>query len=189
MAINIKQPPQWLKIVLLVVPAVLIAILFFALVFFPKNTQVKQLNIEIQTLNGEIQRAEVKLKKLDELIVENKRLQKELERLKEQLPSEQEVSVLLKQVSDLALKAGLDILLWRPEARRSSASGLYVEIPVSVHAVGRYHDLGQFYSYISQIKRIVNVSGISISNPKLDGDYYIIDANFTASTFSYIEGQ
>lgn len=187
MAVNLdlKNIPTYLKIIIAVVPSLILVILFIVLIYLPKSKEVNRLNDSIVQLKAEIARSEAKVERLDELKAENERLKARLAELKEQLPEEKEVSNLLKQISELGLKSGLEILLWRPEARRPDPEGLYVEIPVRVAVVGGYHDLGVFFSYISGIKRIVNILDINMrSNTK--NNIQLISADFTASTFSAV---
>jgi len=191
-AINLstKNIPPYLKIVLAVVPSVILVILFIVLIYSPKNSKIKSLNESIAKLDNEIASSEVKVRKLNKLRAENVRLKEKLAELQEQLPEEKEVSSLLKQITDLGLKSGLEILLWRPEAREPDPAGVYVEIPVKVTVIGGYHNLGVFFSHISQIKRIVNISdikiGIKIGSHTAKGGIQLVKADFTASTFSAV---
>lgn len=188
MAINldIKKMPKAMKIVIAVVPSVLLAILFIFLIYLPKNKEIKGLQAGIVNLTNEIANSEVKARKLDALKTENTRLKARLFELQEQLPEEKEVSTLLKQISDLGIQSGLGILLWKPGTKKAGTGGLYVEIPVDVSVMGGYHDLGVFFSHISNIKRIVNLSGIKIAPQKNKTDSMQIKADFTASTFSAV---
>ncbi len=191
MAINLsmKNIPPYLKIILAVVPSLIAVILFLALIYFPKNKEIKILNASIAKLDNEVASSKVKVRRLDELKIENARLKLRLVELQEQLPEEKEVSILLKQISDLGLKSGLEILLWKPEARRPDPKGIHVEIPVKMEVRGGYHDLGVFFSYISRIKRIVNISNIKIKIGSTGGrdSVQLIKAAFTASTFSTVD--
>ncbi|MBI4698985.1 MAG: type 4a pilus biogenesis protein PilO [Nitrospirae bacterium] len=182
MAINldIKKMPKAMKIVIAVVPSVLLAILFIFLIYLPKNKEIKGLQAGIVNLTNEIANSEVKARKLDALKTENTRLKARLFELQEQLPEEKEVS------SDLGIQSGLGILLWKPGTKKAGTGGLYVEIPVDVSVMGGYHDLGVFFSHISNIKRIVNLSGIKIAPQKNKTDSMQIKADFTASTFSAV---
>ena len=184
--LNIKNIPPSLKIVIVVVPAVILIILFVLFIYLPKNKEIKKLDDNIVKLDNEIASSEVKARKLGELKVENKKLKARLTELQEQLPEEEEVSGLLKQISDLGLKSGLEILLWKPQTRQTGTGGLYVEMPVQVSTVGGYHDLGAFFSHISGIKRIVNLSNIKITAYSGKDSSGIIKADFIASTFSAI---
>ncbi|HLA50048.1 MAG TPA: type 4a pilus biogenesis protein PilO [Thermodesulfovibrionia bacterium] len=186
MNLNIKNIPPYLKTIIYIVPSLILVILFIILIYIPKNDEIKKLTAIIVKLDNEIASSEVKVRKLDELKVENIRLKARLAELQEQLPEEKEVSPLLRQISDLGLKSGLEILLWRPETRKPDPAGLYVEIPVQVDVTGGYHDLGIFFSHISQIKRIVNLSNIKLESYTARSGAKIIKANFTASTFSAV---
>jgi len=188
MAINIdiKNLPPYLRVIVASIPSLILIILFVVLFYLPKNKEIKDLNTKISKLDSEIKSSEVKVKRLDALIAENALLKARLLELQEQLPQEKEVSGLLKQISDLGLKSGLEIILWRPEDRRADPSGLYVEIPVKVEVLTGYHNLGVFFSYISRLPRIVNISDLElgVSGRGLQEGENFISAKFTAITFA-----
>ncbi len=186
--INVKNLPLYLRIIIITVPSLILVLLFIFLIYSPKNEEINALNVEIAEIDNEIASAEVKVRKLDELKAENALLRAKLAKLQEQLPEEKEVTVLLKEISDLGLKSGLEILLWKPGARREAPSGLYMEIPVKVEVITAYHDLGVFFSHISRLARIVNITDINLGlkgrSKKKAG--YLITAKFTALTFAAI---
>ena len=185
---KLKSLPSHIQIIIAVVPSVVLIALFFFLVYSPKNKQIAALNVRIDQLDKEIRAGEEKVRTLDALIAENALLKKRLASLKEQLPEEKEVSVLLQQVSELGLKSGLEILLWKPEARKTQPEGLYIEIPVKVSVLAEYHKLGDFYSHISRLPRLVNISGISLKTDakRASEGSGSIAAEFTASTFASV---
>lgn len=187
--LNMQKVPPYLRIFIAVLPSIVIIVLFIFLFYSPKQKEIKSLEAVITKLDGEIANAEVKVRKLDELKAENMRLKARLAQLKEQLPEEKEVSPLLKQISDLGIKSGLEILLWKPNARTPNTSGLYVEIPVNIEVIGGYHDLGVFFSHISRLQRIVNIADIDLrvggSQGKKEGG--VLNAKFTAITFAAVE--
>ncbi len=194
MAINIsklKNLPLNLQIVIAVLPSVLLIVLFFFLIYSPKSKQIDALRAKAAQLDKEIQVSEAKVRKLDTLIAENTMLKQKLAKLKEQLPEEKEVSVLLKQLSELGLESGLEILLWKPEARKTQPEGLYVEIPVKVEVLAEYHKLGDFFSHISRLPRLVNVSNIVLKVKEMKGreGSGIIKADFSALTFASVSQQ
>ncbi|HDH52911.1 MAG TPA: hypothetical protein ENH24_00310 [Nitrospirae bacterium] len=191
MAINInriKNLPDHYQIMIAALPSVILILFFFFLIYSPRNNEIKNLGQKILQIDKEIVTGEAKVKKLDALMAENALLKKKLSRLKEQLPEEKEVSVLLKQISELGLKSGLKILLWKPEARKTQPEGLYLEIPVKVEVVAEYHRLGDFFSHISRLPRLVNISDIVLRVKKQKGQKGkgIIDATFTARTFASV---
>jgi len=183
--IDLKKIPPYARVIISLIPVVIFAVLFITLVYQPKSKEIRSLQGAVAKLDKEISSGEVKIRKLDELIAENKLLKARLEALKEKLPAEQEVSELLKQVSDLGLQSGLEILLWKPGAKRASPSGLYAEIPVQIEVITGYHNLGDFYSQISRLARIVNISGlkITVKSQGKDDSKGLNAASFTAVTF------
>jgi len=185
---KLKQLPLKLQILIAVLPGIIMLILFFFLIYSPKSKQIDTLNAKIVKLDKEIAAGEIQVRKLDALIEENTMLKNKLAKLKEQLPEEKEVSVLLKQISELGLGSGLEILLWKPEAKKTQPAGLYVEIPVKVTVLAEYHRIGDFFSHISRLPRLVNISNIDMkvsTKKELEGKG-IISADFIASTFASV---
>lgn len=180
---NIKNLPTYAKVIIAVSPSLIVIILFLLIIYFPKNNEIKELQNTIVKLENDILNAEVKVRKLDELKARNKQLKIKLVELKQQLPEEEEVSGLLKQISDLGISSGLEILLWRPQGKKPDPNGLYIEIPVKVQVRGNYHNLGTFFGSISKLKRIVNLANIEL-------DYNVaikkLSVNFNAVTFAAV---
>jgi len=183
-----KNLPSHFQILIISVPAIIILLLFFFLIYSPKSKEIKMLDARILKLDNEIESSKVKISRLDQLIEENRLLKAKLKRLKEQLPEEKEVSVLLKQISELGLKSGLEILLWKPGVKQTQPKGLFVEIPVNVEVMTEYHKLGVFFSHISRLPRLVNITGINLSKEsQQDRDRGIITAKFVARTFASVD--
>lgn len=160
---------------------------FIWFVFIPKSDEIAKIEREISNLNEEINVHRVKVRRLDELKRENRALQRQLEEQKEQLPSEAEIEILLRQVSELGGRSGLDFKLWRPGPRKVNDSGLYMEIPVSVEVAGGYHSVGVFFDKISKLKRIINVSNIRMASPEMKSDRIEIQTHFSATAFASVE--
>lgn len=141
---------------------------FYYQIVEPKSTEIEGLQGIIAKLDTEIQTLTIKVKHLDELIAASKQLEIELAKKKERLPPEEEAVMLLKQVSDLGVRLGLDIRLWRPGARTEDASKLFVRMPVNVEVSGGYHTAAIFFDRINSLPRIVTVSGLKMGSPKIE---------------------
>jgi type IV pilus assembly protein PilO len=141
---------------------------FYYYVAEPKATEIAGLQGAISTLDGEIRTLTIKVKHLDELIAASKQLEIELAKKKERLPPEDEAVMLLKQVSDLGVRLGLDIKLWKPSPRTEDASKLFVRMPVNVEVSGGYHTAALFFDRINALPRIVTVSGLKMGAPKFE---------------------
>lgn len=182
----LENIPRSQKIVVVVLLVVIVVGGFVYLIFLPKKEAIDVLKNGVYELNRQINNNEVKLRRLDQLKVENKQLQSELSNLQAQLPAEQEVSGLLKQISDLSVESGLEVKLWKPGARKNDPSGLYIEIPVDVEVSGGYHALAIFFDKVSKLPRIVNITNLGMENTKITGGSIFIQNKFIATTFAAV---
>ena len=151
---------------------------FYFYIAEPKSEIIAVLEAENSKLESEIQTLTIKVKHLDELIAANKQLEIELAKKKERLPPEEEAIMLLKQVSDLGVRLGLDIRLWKPGAPTEDASKLFVKMPVNVEVSGVYHTAALFFDRINRLPRIITVSGLKIGSPKVDQGRIVSQTTF-----------
>jgi len=181
--IDLKKIPKPLRIAIAIVPSLLFIILFGYFAILPKHKQIKTLKEEIVAQENEIRKSQSMADKLSELKAENEKLKARLEELAKQLPEEKEISVLLSQVSNLSVQSGLNILSWRPSSKRDHPSKIVYEVPVSVDLVGSYHSLGEFFSALTKLDRIVNITDIRLAGPRPKGDKAELNISFSALTF------
>ena len=151
---------------------------FYFYIAEPKSESIAALEAENTKLESEIQTLTIKVKHLDELVAANKQLEIELAKKKERLPPEEEAIMLLKQVSDLGVRLGLDIKLWRPGAQAEDPSKLFVKMPVSVEVSGVYHTAALFFDRINRLPRIITVSGLKMGSPRIEQGRFISQTTF-----------
>lgn len=101
-----------------------------------------------------------------------------------QLPSDTEVPGLLEDITDKGELNGLaistiDLLAEVPQE-------FYIELPISIVAVGSYHDLGAFISGMAGLPRIVTLHDFTIKSPGSNTNQLQMD--ITAKTYRYREG-
>lgn len=159
-------PMQKVALLVLVLGGILVA--FYYQVVEPKSAEILVLEQDVAKLDQEISTLTIKIKHLDELIAANKQLEIELAKKKERLPPEEEAVMLLKQVSDLAIRLGLDIKLWKPGGKSEDPSKLFVRLPVNVEVSGGYHTAALFFDRINSLPRIITVSNLKMGNPKTE---------------------
>ncbi|MEI8014364.1 MAG: hypothetical protein CAF43_009950 [Nitrospira sp. CG24C] len=164
----LRSIPWAQKAGLLVMVLAGIIVGFYYYIAEPKSVEIAGLQGAIGTLDNEIQTLTIKVKHLDELIAASKQLEIELAKKKERLPPEEEAVMLLKQVSDLGIRLGLDIKLWKPSPKSEDSSKLFVRMPVNVEVSGGYHTAALFFDRINALPRIVTVSGLKMGAPKLE---------------------
>ena len=164
----LRTVPLMQKVALLVLVLAGIVVAFYYYVAEPKSAEVAALEAAVGTLDAEIQTLTIKVKHLDELIAANKQLEIELAKKKERLPPEEEAVMLLKQVSDLGIRLGLDIKLWKASAKIEDPSKLFVRLPVNVELSGGYHTSALFFDRIKSFPRIITVSNLKMGSPKTE---------------------
>ena len=91
--------------------------------------------------------------------------------------------MLLKQVSDLGIRLGLDIKLWKPGAQAEDPSKLFVRMPVSVEVSGGYHTAALFFDRVNKLPRIINVSDVRMGSPKVEQEHVVIQTIFELTAF------
>jgi len=164
----LRSIPLIQKVGLLLMLLAGIIVGFYYYVAEPKSAEIATLQGEIGGLDSQIQTLTIKVKHLDELIAASKQLEIELAKKKERLPPEEEAIMLLKQVSDLGIRLGLDIKLWKPSPKSEDPSKLFVRMPVNVEVSGGYHTAALFFDRINAMPRIVTVSGLKMGAPKFE---------------------
>ena len=186
---KIEALPPLKKNMLFVIPPILIIALTVYFLAMPAFEERGTLTEEVVKQMEQIGVLQKNSSKLLELQAENKRLIDKLIVLQMQLPEEWEVSDLLKQVSDLGVKSGLQIFSWRPGIKSVHPSNEVYEIPVSVEMRGAYHEFGKFFANITAINRIVNISNITmrVGDPKMfPRGMTGLNVSFTLTTYSLI---
>ncbi len=141
---------------------------FYFYVVDPKTVELEAVQGQVAQLDTEIQNLTLKVKHLDELVAANKQLEIELAAKKERLPPEEEAVMLLKQVSDLGLRLGLDVKLWKPGTQAEDPSKLFIRMPINVEVAGGYHTAAIFFDRISKLSRIVTVQDVRIGAARVD---------------------
>jgi type IV pilus assembly protein PilO len=91
-------------------------------------------------------------------------IQTMLQSLLRKLPSKGEIPILLEDISQQAAAYGITFELIKPE--EPIDQGFYMEQPIKMTIVGKYHGFGQFAAGISQLPRIVTLHDFSIKKKR-----------------------
>ena len=83
-------------------------------------------------------------------------LRNRLQAAKERLPSEKEMPRLYRQLTDIVSQSGLQLALFAPKPPVDRED--VAEVPITMTAEGGYHQLGTFFSRMSRLPRIVDLS-------------------------------
>lgn len=152
----------------------------------------------ITDIDKDIQRKRNEITKNEKEITDNKiiaenltQFQREHELLKQKLAEALTALPLSKNIDDLlgelnanAKKAGVVIRSLSPKPE--IAHGFYAAIPLDMQIAGTYHEIAVFFESISKLRRIVNISGISLASARNESDRIVLTANYLATTFRFI---
>lgn len=172
------------KMLILLFGPFILLVIFISLYLLPTIQTIDRLSAEEKSLAEEIRKANAVAAKYEDLKRLNEELQKKMEFLKNFLPTETEVSYVLKRVSEIGLQKGLVVTQWKPQIKTVHPSNEIYEIPVDVGMKGKYHVFGTFFADITKIDRIINIKKMEIRQG--DKDPVMLTANITAVTYSMI---
>jgi len=139
--------------------------------------------------NNELESYRPKLKDMERQLA-NLKQQLEIER--RIVPDEKQVDTFIETMDGEAAKAGVE--LRRYSAKPVAAKEYYSEVPFDMELDGPYYSMLNFFDRVGKLERIVNISGLLVSNTKNPSDAkakhtYVyapnesVVATFTATTF------
>lgn len=104
-----------------------------------------------------------------------------------QLPSKNEMSDLIVDISQTALASGIENDLFEPGAE--TLKDFYAEKPISLRMKGSYHEFGAFVSGVASLPRVVILTMHDISlkplGDSLSGGRLLLEG--TAKTYRYLD--
>jgi type IV pilus assembly protein PilO len=163
---------------------VILAALYISLGYLPKSTEISELQTKHAALEIQLGEIEQQVSQRDEARARMQNLKEQLIVALQELPEDREIPGLLKGISSLARKAGLEILRFQPlseEIREYVA-----EIPVALEVEGNYHDVAQFFDALSDMDRIVYVQDIEMQSPEERGGKVYLRVTGNVVTFRFL---
>lgn len=112
-------------------------------------------------------------------------LQQSLNTARSQLPDDPDVAQLLAQLGAKAKQAGLEIDRFEPKGEKEQ--DFYADIVFDMRVHGSFHEIGTFLDALGKLDRILNVTGLSMTNPRTLNQKVVVDCGFTIKTYRFIE--
>ncbi len=163
----------------------LISFVFWQYFYGAALKEQDELSNKVQSLTTEIATEKRLARDLGKFRDQVKELDIKLNQALQELPDTREIPDFLRSISDLAREVGLEVPLFRPlpEVRKD----FYAEVPVSITVEGTFHQVATFFDEVGRLPRIVNISGITVREPKIGEDRVVIRADCSATTFRYLD--
>ena len=173
------------RILLFVAINLVLIFLFYWFSYLPKEQRIKSYRGELQKLEVKLAESKAIAQNITQYREEVEQLDVELKAALKTLPNKSEIPALLKKVSNLGTKVGLEFTVFRPS--NEIMRGFYAEIPVDMEVIGGYHEIAQFFDSVGRLQRIVNLKNISMSNPTVKSNKVILKAKVLAVTYRFVE--
>jgi type IV pilus assembly protein PilO len=188
---RIAKAPLGLKVGVVAGALVLVTALSYFVFSLPYGPSISEVEVRIKRTEAEQVRLERDFTEKQAIANDLNRFRKEKELLEQrldealaELPEEKNIDELLGLFQDRAQKAGLEISTITPEAEKSE--GFYARIPIPMTVTGNYHEIATFFDSLGRLKRIVNVSDISMTAPKDLAGKMVVDAKFMVTTYMFV---
>jgi type IV pilus assembly protein PilO len=156
--------PRWQKLVVGLVILVAFGGAGYLIAVLPVANRVTSLRVERDAREQEVLRLRPMAAEVTRARREATEVQQQLEVAKAKLPTEREIPLLYRTLSDAAVQAGLAVALFQPLSPRTL--DFYTEIPISVVAEGGYHEFGDFLARVANLPRATMVSDLKLTGPK-----------------------
>jgi type IV pilus assembly protein PilO len=152
-------PPlyRWLAIPGLMV---LMAALYWNFFYQPYLEDMELLQEKIHAKRQTVEKHKRIAARLDTFKAQVSDLEARLRVLLRELPESREIPGMIRQISDVGVRTGLQINLIKPQPEQRKE--FYAEIPIQVRVKGQYHAVGRFFDDLAHLERIISVSGIQI---------------------------
>ena len=177
----VTDVPRPQKVAAGIVGLLIVAGLGYFLLISPKITQRSQLRPQYEKLQADVRQARADEANLRPFRLQAEALRKRLQAAKERLPSEKEMPRLYRQLTDIASQSGLQLAVFAPKPPVDQED--VAEVPITMTCEGNYHQLGGFFSRMSRLPRIVDLTGFRLVG--IERPTGTVRAELTLGTFIF----
>ena len=178
----LEKLPFRVKLLILAGSVLLVAAVFYLLVYQPILSHQMTLRDDIQRLENAYTIFKEKAKGGAQLEQKLEKAKAEYERLSQMLPDKGEIVDLMRNITEVGRLAGLDFVLFNPK-EAGFLKEQVAEIPIEIQVRGSYRELADFFSKVDHLPRIVNFEQILMSASKLTENAVVLQANLVAKAY------
>ncbi len=149
------------------------------LVFRPQNAQINQAKSEIKHKRDLLDKLKTATAQNADLERANEEIKADIAAIEARLPSNKEVDSVVRQVSDLAVQAGLEAPAI--ESDKPVAAAVYMEQPLKMSITGDFRGFYQFLIKLEQMPRITRLPDLRLARANDKNGH--MKAEFTLSIY------
>ena len=150
----------------------------------PMQTQIAQRQGTLRALEDELIQKQSIANNLAQFKHEKEILERRLAQALTELPNEANIDDLIRSLAEVGTKSGLLINTIDPQAEQRQS--FYASIPIVMSVTGNYHEIGVFLDSVSKLARIVNVTNIRMTSPRMQNEKLVVGASYVATTFRFL---
>ena len=140
-------------------------------------------------LRAKVEKRRAQAALLSDLDVKQVDLSMKLDAIYQHFPQTEDLTGLMKTLSERARKVGLEILKYDPRPEHFGNSIDYVaDIPIRVDVRGGYHQLGLFFDGLAKMSRTVHVQNLDIEQETSSLENQIL-ASFNLVTYRVLSDE
>ena len=147
--------------------------------------QIRRAAKEQQQLDKEYIEKTAIANNLNQFWREKELLEQQLTEALAELPEDKRIEDLLQLFEDRALKAGLKIGSIEPKP--PTPERFYAKIPIPMTVSGNYHEIATFFDSLGRMRRIVNVSEVSLGDPRDVNGKIVLNGKFLVTAFMFVD--
>ena len=185
-SLDLKSPVVQ-KILLSGALSVVALCLFFFSHFLPfsfpnQRERIDGLKTDYEKKSTELARARATVADLPRFEAEYEQLHQRWSLAAELLPTDRQVSALLRKITLAAQQTGVQFVVFRPSGPRNEQ--YYTEMPLQITVNGGYHQIGSFLAELANLRRIITVSNLKLKANTGPDPLLTTAIEFTASAYS-----
>ncbi len=157
---------------------------YYFLSYQEVQNAVVQKRAQAQELQRKLNKVRAVADNLSEFEQEVAELERQLEKALKQLPNRKQFEDLLRDISTVGKKVGVQIksIERQPEQQHD----FYAEVPFTLELEGSYHDVGRFFDRLAKLPRIVNIGSLEVDVTSEDQHQTLLRVTGMASTFRFL---
>lgn len=188
---KLAEVPAWQLALGWLVGAGLIVVGWYFLYYSEAQTTNAAAAAALDKAKLDVGAAEQRLQNYETRVKEQAEKDKELKKMLEVVPVDSAtIDHLMGTFQREAQGVGLELSRWIPQPEERFDT--YAKIPVEVTAVGTWHEMGEFFRRVSEMKQVVNVEGVEMKLERTfdTSGFPLLEIDFVASTFRLLaEGE
>ena len=160
---------------------VLVGVAYFVVFYGEIASSIKAAEGQETKLRGDLadaRKVEFAYQKDLQELTERQQRGRELEKI---LPTTTEYPSFLSSLQAVANVAGVSLSAWTPQ--QELAEKFYARVPMKLEIMGKYHQVAKFFYGVGQLERIINMENIALTDPKKDGDEFLVKVESLATAF------